>query len=77
MQNSCHSGETPVLEHTITFVKLPLFCQNGIAEENQPLGNVGEIRCDQRADISETSVTEVITMIKHRDMAGERKNYPL
>jgi hypothetical protein len=37
-------SEHPALERTVTVVKLPLFCQkNGIAEENQLLGNVGEI----------------------------------
>jgi hypothetical protein len=46
------TSEHPALEHTVTFVKYcHYFAKNGIAEANQLLGNVGEIRCDRRSDI--------------------------
>jgi hypothetical protein len=68
-----------VLEHAVTFVKLPLriLLKNGMAEEDQLLGNVGEMRCDRRSGIQETGVTEAVTVIKHRETAGEWKHDPL
>jgi hypothetical protein len=53
------------------------FAKNCIAEENQLLGNVGEIWCDRTSDIEATGVTEVVTVIPYRETSGEWKNGPL
>jgi hypothetical protein len=51
------TNEPSALEHTVTVVSCP-FARNGITEENQLLGNVGEIRCNRRSDIWQSGVND-------------------
>jgi hypothetical protein len=53
--------------------ELSVIWQNGIAEEKQLLEKVGEIRCNWRSDKWERSITDVVTVVKHRETAGKWK----
>jgi hypothetical protein len=68
------TSEPSAPEHTVTVVAVHYFARNDIAEENQLVGNVGEIWCNWRSSIWEPGVTEIVTLTKHREMAGEWKN---
>jgi hypothetical protein len=70
------ASEHPPLEHTVTFVKLPLFCQKRYSRGKS---TVGEWRRNPMWPKIRyvRGVTEVVTMIKHKETAGGWKNYPL
>ena len=64
-------------EHTATILNCPLFGQKRYSRAKSTVRESWISPLNRRSDIWETGITEVVTVVKHREEGGELKNDPL